>query len=544
MLLGGRTFATPSREIAFTPLTHRQQAIVRALFAPDGKTIVFSTVLANNDPELFTLSPDVAEPRSLGVKHVQLLSVSSKGELAVLTNAKYSGHRLFDGTLARMPIGSAPREIAEHVREADWGPDGEQMAVIRDVNGRDRLEFPMGTVLYESGGYLSDVRVSPSGDRVAFFEHPVKFDDRGGVAVVDLARKKTTLAGGYWGLEGLAWARDGREVLFAAGLGPAQFKVYAVTMDGSLRQALESAGGLTIHDIAPDGRWLVTRDDIGATMMVKPAGAMQEVDLSWLDFTSPIAFSSDGRFVLFSEQSGPVGVNYATGLRPIDGSPVVQLGEGLGSDLSMDDKWAASIMPSLPAAVALYPTGPGQPRRLDLGQMESVDSAVWFPDGKRLLVCGAEAGRAPRCYVQDVDGQPRAVTPDNVGEGIVAPDGRHFLARPGGVNSRVRSTGEPPQLYSIDGGTPRPIPGLTAEDVPVRFASDGRSLIVTQNKVPAPVTRVFLDTGRREPMFQISPERTSGIVGISSLVVGNDPSAYAYSFYHFASRLFAVQGAR
>jgi dipeptidyl aminopeptidase/acylaminoacyl peptidase len=544
-LIAGRTFATPSREIAFTPLTYRQQAIVRALFAPDGKTIVFSTVLANNEPELFTLSPDVAEPRSLGVKRVQLLSVSSKGELAVLTHARYVGHRLFDGTLARMPIGgSAPREIAEHVREADWAPDGEQMAVIRDVDGRDQLEFPMGTVLYESGGYLSDVRVSPSGDRVAFFEHPVKFDDRGGVAMVDLARKKTTLAGGYWGLEGLAWTRDGKEVLFGAGLGYSQFKVYGVTMDGQLRRALESAGGLTMHDIAADGRWLVTRDDIGASMMVKPAGSKQEVDLSWLDFTSPVAFSSDGRFVLFSEQSSPVGVNYATGIRPTDGSPIVQLGEGLGSDLSLDDKWAISIMPSPPAAVALHPTGPGQSRRLNLGQLESVDKVMWFPDGKRLLVCGAEKGKAPRCYVQEIDGQPRAVTPDNVGDGIVAPDGRHFLARPGGVNSRVRSASEPAQLYSIDGGPPRSIPGLTADDLPVRFAPDGRSLIVTQNTVPAPVSRLFLDTGRREPMFQIAPVRTSGVIGISSLVVGDDPSMYAYGFYQFLSRLFVVQGAR
>jgi hypothetical protein len=176
--------------------------------------------------------------------------------------------------------------------------------------------------------------------------------------------------------------------------------------------------------------------------------------------------------------------------------------------------------------------------------MESVDSATWFPDGKRLLVCGAEKGQGPRCYVLDVDGQPRAVTPDNVGDGIVAPDGRHFLARHGGVSSRVRSTSEPARLYSIDGGTPRSIPGLTADDVPVRFAPDGRSLIVTQNIVPAPVSRLYLDTGRREPMYQISPVRTSGIVGISSLVVGDDPSVYAYGFYQFLSRLFVVQGAR
>jgi hypothetical protein len=45
-------------------------------------------------------------------------------------------------------------------------------------------------------------------------------------------------------------------------------------------------------------------------------------------------------------------------------------------------------------------------------------------------------------------------------------------------------------------------------------------------------------------MFQIAPVRTSGVIGISSLVVGDDPSMYAYGFYQFLSRLFVVQGAR
>jgi hypothetical protein len=38
--------------------------------------------------------------------------------------------------------------------------------------GRDSLEFPIGHVLYKARGWLSNVSVSPKGDRVAFFEHP------------------------------------------------------------------------------------------------------------------------------------------------------------------------------------------------------------------------------------------------------------------------------------------------------------------------------------------------------------------------------------
>ena len=540
-----RMLAPATREISFTPLTYRQQAILRALFTPDGKTIVFSTVFSGTQPEVFTLTENSSEPRNLGFKGVQLLSVSSKGELAVLTGTKYLGHRLFDGTLARMPIGgSAPREIAEHIREADWAPDGERLAIIRDVNGRDRLEFPMGTVLYEAAGYLSDLRVSPAGDRVAFFEHPIKYDDRGGVAVVDLARKKTTLADGYWGLEGLAWSRDGREVLFAAGYSLAQFRIYGATPGGRVRQALESAGGINLYDIGPDGRWLVTRDDISAALMVKPAGARDVLDLSWLDFTSPVRFSADGRTLLFSEQSGPVGTNYATGLRHTDGSPIVQLGEGLGTDLSPDGKWALSIVPTSPPKLMMYPTGAGEARRVDSGAIGSLSMAKWFPDGQRILLCGAEPGRSPRCYVLDGKGPPRAVTPDNVGNALVAPDGRHFLAQRGDAGARVQASNTKAEMYSVDGGEPRPVPGLTVDDVVVRFAMDGRSVIVTQTTLPARVEKLNLDTGRRELMYQIAPPRTAGIVGVSSLTVADDPAVYAYSLYQFLSRLFIVQGAR
>jgi Tol biopolymer transport system component len=546
-LLAARMLAPPSREISFTPLTYRQQAILRALFAPDGRTIVYSAVFGDNRPQLFTLDPDVAEPRRLGGQDLQLLSVSSKGELAVLTHPKYLGHRLFDGTLARMPLGgSAPREIAEHVREADWLPDGERMAVIRDADGRDRLELPMGTVLYESGGYLSDLRVSPSGDRVAFFEHPYKYDDRGSVAVIDLARQKRTLADGYWGLEGLAWSRDGRELLYAAGLGYAQFKVYGVSIGGRVRQALESAGGLTIQDIAPDGRWLVTRDDIESTMMVKAAGAKAEADLSWLDFTQPVRFTRDGSALLFTEEGGGSGINYAICIRRADGSPMVRLGDGLGVDLSPDGKWAMSIVASSPPKLMLYPTGAGQPQRVDIRPLESMTGAVWLPDGRRILVCGSEPGHSSRCYLHDVQGPLRAVTGENVADPVAAPDGRHFLARHGGTGARIQATLTPEaaELYSIDGGDPRPVSGLTSDDVPLAFAPDGGSLIVTQNTAPARVERVFLDTGRRELLYVIAPARTAGIISVSNLTVADDPAEYAYSLYQFLSRLFVVQGVR
>ena len=207
----GRGSARSRPSPSFAQLTFRQEPIFKARLAPDGKTVVYSAAPSGNTPEIFSLRSDYpgASPRSL--RAGQLLSISSRGELAVLTRARYIGHSLFEGTLARMPLeGGAPREILDGVREADWSPDGSELAVIRDVGGKDRLEFPAGKVLAETGGYFSDPRFSPRGDRIAFFQHPFKFDDRGEVAVVDLAGKKTVLSGGLLGRGGTRLVAGGR----------------------------------------------------------------------------------------------------------------------------------------------------------------------------------------------------------------------------------------------------------------------------------------------------------------------------------------------
>ena len=124
------------------------------------------------------------------------------------------------------------------------------------------------------------------------------------------------------------WSADGAEVLFSAGNSYASLKVHAVSLSGRGRVALESAGGLTIHDVRADGRWLATRDDQLWGMPVLSPGERAERDLSWLDGSNLPIVSEDGKSVVFTEQSGRAGVNYAACLRRVDGSPVVRLGDG------------------------------------------------------------------------------------------------------------------------------------------------------------------------------------------------------------------------
>ena len=185
----GRHSVTPLGldAIRFEPKTFEPQFITNARFLPDGQSIVFSAALEGNVPELFVSRPNTLAPQPLGHPRTHLLSVSSRGELAVLTGAKYLDHRLYAGTLARMPIDGAPRAWMTDVREADWSPDGSSLAVVHIVDRMDKLEYPIGNVLYESAGYLSDPRVSPDGIQVAFCEHPVEVrrsrlgEDRGSI---------------------------------------------------------------------------------------------------------------------------------------------------------------------------------------------------------------------------------------------------------------------------------------------------------------------------------------------------------------------------
>ena len=523
---------------SFNQLTFSQQTIFNARFAPDGRAIVYSAALRGNTPEVFTVRPEFPEAKPLGLKGVQLLSVSSRGELALLTGARYVAHNVYQGTLARMPLeGGAPRDVLERVREADWSPDGADLAVIREVGGKDRLEYPAGKVLCETGGYFSDLRFSPKGGRIAFFEHPVKWDDRGLVAVVDLEGKKTVLADGFWGEEGLAWSSDGQEVLFSAGNAYSAFNVIAVTLAGRRRTAARErrrpddprrASGRTV---ARDPRRLP------AGMPALLPGQTVEKDLSWLDLSDRPILSADGKTIVFTEQSGSLGANYAVCLRRTDGSPVVRLGEGTPQDLSPDGKWALAVVPTSPQQLVLYPTGAGEARRLERGGIESYESATFFPDGKSTLVCGHEAGHASRCYVQEIGGgKPRAVTPEGTNRGLLSPDAHEIL---------VQASGGGLALYPAGGGEGRPVPGTTPGEAAVRWSRDGTSIFVLrESDVPLRIERLNLLSGRRDIVRTLGPADLGGVTSVSSPFLAMDEKSYAYAFQRTISHLFLVEGAR
>lgn len=533
----GKREPTGLEDSWFEQLTFRAEPIFNARFAPDGQTVLFSAAPEGNIPQLFVHRPDYPAPQPMDLNGAHLLSVSSKGELAVLTNAKYVAQRMFRGTLSQLPVsGGAPREVLQDVREADWSPDGAKLAVVHELGGKDRIEYPIGTLLYEtSSGYLSDIRVSPQGDRIAFFEHPIRWDDRGTVNTVDLAGHVSILSTGYQSEEGLAWAPDGRSIFFSGQLGNGLTEgVFEVTLERERKTIFTAPDDSIILDVAKDGAILLIRSQYEEHVIAVPQGSKADRDMSWLDTSSNGLLSSDGQLVLFSETSPMAGANYTLLMRKTDGSPVVRLGEGIAQGISPDNKWGLSLIPSVPMRLVLYPVGAGEPRNLDTGNIQSYDSAAFFPDGKHVLVCGSEAAKPVRCYVQEIaGGQPRAVTPAGVAHGLVSPDGNSLVAQD--VDGKY-------SIYSVASGSAKSLAGIAADEEVSGWSADGRSLFVYRDTdVPARIERFDISTGKRVLFKEIVPPLRAGALQIRYVAITADEKSYAYTYTRELCRLSIVK---
>ncbi len=516
-------------------LTFRGGTIRMARFAPDGKNIVYSAAWEGNPIDILVTRPDSPESRPFGLSKAEVLSISSEGEMAVLLNSHNVDPYINVGTLGRVPLGGgAPREVLENVQWADWSPDGTNFAVVREVGGLSRVEYPIGKVLYQTGGWLSHVRINPRGDMVAFIEHPVRRDDAGTIAVVDSSGKKKTLSTGWETAWGLGWSPSGSEIWFSSTrLGYGRY-LSAVSLSGKERLLAREPGTLTLQDVAKDGRVLITRDVPRVGMVGMSAGSSKERDLSWLDWSAPKDLSLDGKKLLFTESGEAGGENYSTYIRDTDGSPAVRLGDGLSFALSPDEKWVLTGLPKPPVQFNLAPTGAGETKELTHDQINRL-WARWFPDGKRILFSADEVGKGVRLYVQDVSGSPpKAITNEGVNGSLLAisPDGKQVA---------MVGSDQKPVILTVDSGETQPIPGLGPGEAPVAWSNDGHSLFVYKlGEVPTTIYKLDLASGHKQFWKQLVPPDVSGVTDISSVLITPDGNNYVYEYGRTLSDLYLV----
>ncbi|MCA1826734.1 MAG: serine/threonine-protein kinase [Myxococcales bacterium] len=521
---------------SFHKLTFRRGAIWSARFAPDGETVVYSAIWDADRLQLFSTRPESPESRALGIADAKILSISSTGELAILQGTPI-------GTLSRVPLaGGAPRELMEKVFEADWGPDGQSLAVVRRIPGKFVLEYPAGKKLYETGGWITGVRVSRDGERVAFVDHPVKGDLRGTVAVVDKAGTRKTL-GREWlitgATQGLAWSPVGTEIWFTAGAVAGITAVHAVDLEGRERVVMPSTGNLTLQDVTPGGHLLLSQSSLRLMLMAKPKDQEKPRDLSWMDGSVLADLSEDGKTLVFLEagEAQAAQKKGAIYLRPTDGSPAMRLAEGSVSRLSPDGKWViAAPGADFSTELMLLPTGAGDAVKVPLGGVTLAGDPLWFPDGKSILLRGHKEKEKDRLWALSLPAQaPRPVTPEGIGGvDLVSPDGKLVaVADPEGKLT----------LYPVDGGSPRPVAGANPADTPIGWKSDGSAIFAYQPRERPCVVRLLdLKSGARTPWKPLTPPDPAGVGPIIYAKVTGDGQSYAFNYEINLHDLYFVDG--
>jgi hypothetical protein len=335
---------------------------------------------------------------------------------------------------------------------------------------------------------------------------------------------------------GLAWGPAG-DIWFTASESGESRALRAVTLDGTDRVVAATPAVLTLRDVAPDGRVLVTRALERKAILARAPGQAIERDLSWFDQTALMDLSSDGKSVLLVEAGEAGGKGYRTFLRTTDGAPAVLLGEGSGSSISPDMTLVAVGSILAPAELQLVPTGAGEARSLPAGKLVARSSPFFTPDGKQLVYVGREKGEPLRLWVQDLaGGPPRAITAPGTTfarhASPISPDGRWIV---GYVLPHKLV------LFPLAGGEPKAIPGLEKDELPAGWGRDGRLYLVAHGELPLRVSLVDVESGARTPSLEI-PTQAGHAHDVLNLVVAPGGDAYAYSMRMGLSDLFVAEG--
>jgi Tol biopolymer transport system component len=539
LLLLGKQWQQKTQSPSYRRLTYETGTVYSARFGPDSRSIVYGAAWNGKPLQLFSTVGDSLLSQPLNLTDADLLALSRTGELAVTLHGSRRAHmETVGGVLARTPLaGGSPREVVEDVPWADWDATGE-LAVVHHNAGRDRIEYPIGHALYQSNGWISHLRFSPQGDKIAFMDHPALWDDRGSVFLIDLSGHVNVLTAEWESEDGLAWSTDGKEVWFTAVEKGYDRELRAVNMSGRTRSILDLPMGMTLEDVAPDGRVLVSLDAERVAMAITARDG-KTVDLSWHDWDIAKDISRDGQSVLFEDASEAAGAQYSLAIRKIDGTPPVQLGEGSAGKLSPDGKWAISILPGSPGRVTLVPLGPGQARVIAITGLEHIENGVahFLGDGKRITLNASESGHGVRTYLVDFEGgKPVPITPEGITGGLISPDGQYILHVDDAAGVAV---------YPTAGGGSHPIPNLERGFVPVQWSEDNSSVYgYLPDQIPTKVYKVNLVTGEKSLVQELQPDTTVGVVYIAPVVVTRDGSRFAYSYYQVFSVLYLISGLR
>jgi hypothetical protein len=290
-------------------------------------------------------------------------------------------------------------------------------------------------------------------------------------------------------------------------------------------------GSLTLWDVAPDGRVLLTRDEERRSLVGMRPGQNAERDLSLFDDSGLADLSDDGRWVLFTDRYMYLGGT--------DGaSPTrLELNDSFGDDLSPDGTEVLATKRT-GKELLIVPIKAGSNRTLPAHNIGTYHGAYWFPNGKRIFFTGKEKGPVHnmRTYLQDVaGGPPTPLTPEGIWGLSISHRGT-LIAAIGDSQPGI-------SLWPVDGGPPTMVPGSQKGDRPVAWTLDDRFLwIFRRAEVPAPVIRLEIATGRRETLKTLLTSDVAGVDSVTEFAITPNGDTYFYGYTRLLSQLFVVRG--
>jgi len=526
--------AVAPRDVRFRQLTFREGLVSGARFASGGRTVVYAANWGADEKDLYLAPVGSHEHRPLNVPGARVLSISRSDELLVRLRSRDVGGFVVLGVIARMPLmGGTPREVADEVFQATFGPDGRQIAAVRFLSGAARLEYPLGTVLAETNGWFSSPCVLPDG-RVFCVDHPARGDNAGYPMIVGREGGQRLTTERFSSVAGGVLLPGGRHVLMSGQEADGSGGIFFVSLEGGYRPAYRTPDWSFVEDVSDAGDVLLTRRSPRMLLETGTRGQDPSRDLSWLDWSLARDLTSDGRTVLFDETG--LGAGHPTVfVRGTDGSPPVPIADGDGVRLSPDGRTAMVIDPTNPTGFELVPIGIGSAESHRIAPVRGM-GAAWFPDGKAICIGGHEPQGRPRLYRYDLATRVlRPLTEEGtfISFCSVSPDGAFvFILSPRGHS-----------IYPVAGGEPHVLEALGSQHRGIGWSPDGSAVFAFERgRVPTPVLRIDLASGRAEPWMEIHPRSTGGVTGSNAVWLSADGERYVCSYSRTLSELFLVTG--
>lgn len=488
----------------FQRMSYERATLVRGRFAADGRTVVYSGVLTDGVPDTYVIRADYPTSVSAGLHGAMMLAISRQDQMAVLVRPHFYTQYQYGGTLASVPLGgNGPRELLDNVYDADWSPDGKDLAVIDRRGDKWRVEYPIGKRLVSTDNRLSGLRVSPDGTQVAFFQHPISSrDDRGVVIVVDREGKQKVVSKEWEALEGMAWRPDGKEVWYGAAEAGDQYCVRASNRKGQERAVYCGTSGTRVHDISRTEEALVSADVAVISIAAVEHGSKEEHNLVSFGFVINPRITPDGAEVVTTDASVRGGKDYSVNVQKRDGGSAVKIGEGgYGWDVSDDGKYVLVGMPGQ-GKLQVVPVGAGESQIFKWDGFQ-IASANWFPDNQHILLFASPPGESLGLYMTDRKGTaPKMLLKDAPAWADVMPDGQNLLL--------LRDDGLLVQR-SIETRSEKELTTLQEGERPLDWAKEPLHLFTeVVGATEITVNKLDLASGKRQEWFAFRPQNQDG----------------------------------